>query len=148
MPMDQSYVGRSLPFPEPYQVGRESIRQFATAIGDANPLYHSVEAARTAGHPDVVAPPTFAIAVIARAQDALMFDPALGLDFSRVVHGDQRFEHHRPIVAGDELTSTVYVDAIKVMAGNDIISVRTEVVDGSGTSVCSAFGTLVSRPAA
>jgi acyl dehydratase len=148
MAMDQSYVGRSFPFPEPYQVGRESIRQFATAIGDVNPLYHSVDAARAAGHSDVVAPPTFAIAVIARAQDAVMFDPALGLDFSRVVHGDQRFVHHRPIVAGDELAATVHVDAIKVMGGNDIISVRTEVVDDSGAAVCSAFGTLVSRGAA
>jgi acyl dehydratase len=146
--VDQAYVGRSFPFPDAYDVGRESIRQFADAIGDTNPLYHDKVAAQSAGHLDVVAPPTFAIAVIARAQDAVMFDPALGLDFSRVVHGDQRFVHHRPIVAGDVLKSTVHIDSIKTAAGNDIIGVRTEVVDGSGATVCTAFGTLVARGAA
>ncbi len=55
-----------------------------------------------------------------KAQDKLLFDPALGLDFDVVVHGDQRFVHHRPIVAGDELTSTPYVDQVRVMAGNDV----------------------------
>jgi acyl dehydratase len=143
--MDQSFAGRSFPFPEPYEVGRESIRQFATAIGDDNPIYVDKSAATAAGHPDVVAPPTYAIVVIARAQDALMFDPALGLDFSRVVHGDQRFEHHRPIYAGDVLHSTVHVDSIRSMAGNDIIAVRTEVVAADGSRVCSAFGSLVAR---
>lgn len=148
MPMDQSYVGRSFPFADTYEVGRESIRQFAQAIGDTNPLYYDRTAAQAAGHPDVVAPPTFVIAVIARAQDAVMFDPALGLDFSRVVHGDQRFQHHRPVVAGDVLGSTVHVDSIRVAAGNDIISVRTEVTDASGAPVSTAFGTLVARSAA
>ena len=61
----------------------------------------------------MVAPPTFAIAVIMKAQDELLFDPELGLDFDVVVHGDQRFVHHRPIVAGDELTSTPYVDKVR-----------------------------------
>ena len=77
-----------------------------------------------------------------------MFDPALGLDFSRVVHLDQRFVHHRPVVAGDVLHSTVHVDSIKVLAGNDVIGVRTEVVDATGAAVATAFGTLVSRAAA
>ncbi len=143
--MDQAYVGRSFSFADAYEVGRESIRQFAQAIGDENPLYVDQVAAQTAGHLDVVAPPTFVIAVIARAQDAVMFDPALGLDFSRVVHGDQRFVHHRPVVAGDVLRSTVHIDSIRVMAGNDVIGVRTEVVSGSSEPVCTAFGTLVSR---
>ncbi len=145
--MDQSYVGREFPFADPYEVGRESIRQFATAIGDGNPLYHDREAAQRAGHPDVVAPPTFMIAVVARAQDSVMFDPALGLDFSRVVHLDQRFVHHRSVSPGDVLHSTVHVDSIKLLAGNDVIAVRTEVVDQAGAAVCTAHGTLVSRGA-
>ena len=65
-----------------------------------------------------------------------------------MVHGDQRFVHHRPIVAGDLLSTTVHIDAIRVMAGNDVISLRTEVVDPSGDPVCTAFATLVSRGAA
>lgn len=145
--MDASWVGRSFPLGEPYAVGAEKIREFATAIGEQSPLHHDRAAARAAGHTDLVAPVTFAIAVIARAQDAVLFDPELGLDFSRVVHRDQRFTHHRPIVAGDELTSTVTIEAIKVLAGNDVITLRTEVVDPSGAAVCTALSTLVSRAA-
>ena len=145
--MDAAFVGRSFPLDRPYEVGIEKIREFARAIGDDNPLYHDRVAAHSAGHPDVVAPPTFAIAVIAAAQDAVLFDPALGLDFSRVVHGEQRFVHHRPIVAGDVLGSTVHIDGIRVAAGNDILTLRTEVAGASGEPVCTAHSVLVSRAA-
>ena len=146
--MDQSFVGRAFPFADTFVAGREQIRQFATAIGDDNPQYHDIAAARAAGHGDLVAPPTFVIAVIARAQEALFFDPELGLDFSRVVHGDERFVHARPVVAGDELNCTVHVDSIRTVAGNDIIGIRTEVTDVTGDAVSTAYGTLVARGAA
>ena len=61
MPLDQSFVGRTYPPTPPYEVGREKIREFADAIGDGNPAYRDPEAARTLGHPDVIAPPTFGI---------------------------------------------------------------------------------------
>ena len=136
MPLDPEFVGRSFPLGRPYEVGAEKIREFAAAIGDHPDLYD--------GSP-VVAPPTFAIAVISRAQDALLFDPVLGLDFSRVVHRDQRFVHHRPIRSGDVLRSTVVVEGIRVLAGNDVLTLRTEVIDAAGEPVCTATGTLVSR---
>ena len=145
MALDPSFVGRAFPLGEPYSVGVEKIREFATAIGDDNPLYHDRTAARAAGHPDLVAPPTFAIAVIAQAQDAVLLDPALGLDFSRVVHGDQRFVHHRPIYAGDELARTVHVDAVRVLAGNDVLTLRAEVIDADERPVCTTYSTLVAR---
>lgn len=147
MPLDPSYVGRTVSLPEPYLVGREKIREFASAIADENPFHHDQVAARSAGHLDVVAPPTFAVAVVSAVQDALLFDPALGLDFSRVVHRDQKFTHHRPIVAGDELTTAVTVDGIRVLAGNDVLTIRTEVTDPSGAAVCTAVCTLVARGA-
>jgi acyl dehydratase len=148
MPMQASFVGRSFPFADTFVAGREHIRQFAAAIGDQNPCCHDLAAARAAGHDDLVAPPTFVIAVVARAQEALFFHPELGLDFSRVVHGDERFVHARPVVAGDELSCTVHVDSIRTVAGNDIIGIRTEVTDGVGAPVSSAYGTLVARGAA
>jgi acyl dehydratase len=143
--LNLSYVGRAFPYDEPFSVGVEKIREFARAIGDDNPLYRDRDAAREAGYPDIVAPPTFAIAVIMKAQDALLFDPELGLDFAVVVHGNQRFVHHRPIHAGDELTSTPFVDQVRVLAGNDVITLRTEVTDAEGAPVCTAYGTLVAR---
>ncbi len=145
MALNHEFVGKAFPYDEAFCVGVEKIREFARAIGDENPLYRDREAARRAGYADVVAPPTFAIAVIMKAQDKLLFDPALGLDFDVVVHGNQRFIHHRPIVAGDELTSTPYVDSVRVMAGNDVVTLRTEVTDSDGNPVCTALGTLVAR---
>jgi acyl dehydratase len=143
--MDQAFVGRSFPPAEPYLVGVEKVREFADAIGETSPLCQDRAAARAAGYPDLVAPPTFAMAVVARAQEAVLFDPALGLDFSRVVHGDQAFTHHRPICAGDELGAVVHIDAIRQLAGNDIITLRTELADNAGTPVSTAVSTLVSR---
>jgi acyl dehydratase len=148
MAMDPAFVGRSFPFADPYPVGAAKIREFAEAIGDPHPLYLDRVAAHSAGHPDVVAPPTFAMLVVARAQAAVLFLPELGLDFARVVHGDQRFVHHRPINAGDLLSSVVHIDAIRVAAGNDILSLRIEVTDPAGAAVCTAYSTLVSRAAA
>ena len=145
MPLDPSFAGRSYPPTAPYLVGREKIREFAAAIGDANPAYSDVEAARALGYPDVVAPPTFAVVLSMQAAHQVVRDPALGLDYSRVVHGDQRFSYNRPIVAGDELSVVVTVERIKSIAGNDIVSTRGDLVDAAGVVVCSAYATLVAR---
>jgi len=146
--LDHSFVGRSFSPSESYVVGIEKIREFATAIGDDNPISHSTRAAQVAAHDNLVAPPTFAIAALTRAQDAVVFDPALGLDFSRVVHGDQRFIHHRPIVAGDVLTCTVFVEAIRALGSNDVLTLRSELTLSDGTAVTTAFSSLVARGSA
>ncbi|MGO4422749.1 MaoC family dehydratase N-terminal domain-containing protein, partial [Streptomyces sp. MCAF7] len=72
-------------------------------------------------------------------------DPQLGLDYSRVVHGDQRFVYTRPLHAGDRLTVTSTIDSIKSLAGNDILSVRGEVHDEAGEHVVTSYTTLVAR---
>ena len=145
MALDQSFVGRRFPVGEPYTVGIEKIREFATAIGDDNPISHNTAAAKAAGHDALVAPPTFAIVAVARAQDAVIFDPALGLDFSRVVHGDQRFIHHRPILAGDVLNCTVTVESIRSLGSNDVLTLRAELTADDGSKVCTATSSLVAR---
>ncbi len=88
----------------PYLVGREKVREFARAVLATAPLHHDVDAARAAGFADVVAPPTFPIVVAEATLQQLLAEPDAGIDFSRVVHGDQRFTYSRPLVAGDELT--------------------------------------------
>lgn len=145
MPLDPSFVGRSYPPTAPYQVGREKIREFAAAIGDANPAYTDLEAARALGYHDLVAPPTFAIVLSLGASQLVVTDPALGLDYSRVVHGEQRFTYTRPIGAGDELSVIVTVEKIRSVAGNDIITTRGDIVTTDGEAVCSVYSTLVSR---
>ncbi|MGA8112567.1 MAG: MaoC family dehydratase N-terminal domain-containing protein [Actinocatenispora sp.] len=145
MPLDPSFVGRSYPPTPPYEVGREKIREFADALGDTNPIYRDVDAARAGGHPDVIAPPTFPMVLTWPASQHIVDDPELGLDFDRVVHGNQRFQHHRPMRAGDRLSCTVTVETIKSVAGNDLITTRTEVLAENGDPVTTAWSTLVVR---
>jgi len=143
--LNQDYVGKVYPAGAAYQVGREKVREFATAIGDHNPAYHDVSAAQALGHPDLVAPPTFAFTIAMRATAALVFDPGLGLDYSRVVHGEQRFAYTRPLVAGDSVVATTTIESIRVAAGNDILLTRVDLATEDGEAVVSCWNTIVSR---
>src|SRR3954452_10482950 len=105
MALDPALVGRSYPPSAVYEVGRAKIAEFAAAIGDPDPVYRDAAAARAAGHPDVIAAPTVAIVVSREAATSVLDDPEVDLDYSRVVHGEQRFTHHRPIRAGDRLVA-------------------------------------------
>ncbi|MFJ4920053.1 MaoC family dehydratase N-terminal domain-containing protein [Streptomyces sp. NPDC088725] len=147
MALDQSFVGRTYEPTKPYEVGREKIREFAEAVDDPNPAYTDPEAAKALGYPDVIAPPTFPFAITFKAAGDVVADPLLGLDFARVVHGDQRFTYTRPVRAGDRLAVTSTIESIKSLAGNDVIEVRGEVHDESGEHVVTAWTKLVARAA-
>jgi acyl dehydratase len=145
MPVNPSFVGRSYPPTPPYRVSREKIREFADAINDPNPAYRSVEAAQALGHPDIVAPPTFPIVLTLPAGQQFTTDPDAGVDYSRVVHGEQRFVHERPVIAGDELQVTLSIDNVRSAAGNELISTRTEVRTTADELVSTAYAIIVVR---
>lgn len=145
MPLDRSFVGRSFPPTAPYQVGREKIREFATAIGATDPAYHDPAAAQARGYADVIAPATFPIVVTMAASQQIIDDPDLGMDYSRVVHGDQRFSYTRPIVAGDELVCVNTVEEITGRGGHEFITTRTDVTTVTGEPVVVAWSKLVVR---
>ncbi|HSV67852.1 MAG TPA: MaoC family dehydratase N-terminal domain-containing protein [Mycobacteriales bacterium] len=145
MAVNPSFIGRTYPPSEPYEVGREKIREFAAAVGDDNPAYHDPKAAHALGYPDVIAPPTFPVLVSFLASRQVIDDPELGLDYSRVVHGEQRFVYRRPVRAGDRLVALVSVDNIRQAAGNDIITTRLEVSTADGEQVVTIYSTLVAR---
>jgi acyl dehydratase len=145
VPVNPEIQGRSYPPTEPYLVGREKVREFARAVFATNPINHDVEAARAAGHPDVVAPPTFPVVVQEATLAQLLADDDAGIDFSHVVHGDQRFEYSRPVVAGDELTAQITVTSVKSLGGNSMVTAATAITDASGAHVVTATSTLVVR---
>lgn len=146
VPLNRDVIGRRYPAPTTFQVGREHIRAFAEAIGDTSPACSDPEAARALGHPDVVAPPTFLTALTFRfASIGPVSDPDLGLDYSRVVHGEQSFELHRPVCAGDVLTSVLVVEDVREAGRNELLVSRTDVTDAAGARVATLRGTLVSR---
>lgn len=117
----------------PWLVTRSAISRFADALGDdsaACPL---------------VAPPTFAIVPGLRAVEALVTSPEVGLDYRRVVHREQRFVHHRPIHAGDVLTTAATLRDVRSVRGNTVARVDVEITDPVQAPVCSMTTTLVVR---
>jgi acyl dehydratase len=146
VPVNRDFVGRRFPASSSYEVGREHIRAFAEAMGDPNPAYRDPEAARALGHPDVIAPPTFLTVLNFRfAEDGPVADPELGLDYSLVVHGEQSFELHRPVRAGDVLSSVQSVADIRDAGRNELITTVTEVTAADGEKVATLRSTIVSR---
>src|SRR5918992_569872 len=113
MPVNTDAVGKTFP-PAVYAVGREKVREYAHAVGETNPLHLDVEAARAAGHKDVVAPPMFAVVYTSPAIGPAFFDPDVGMDFARMVHGAQEFAWGPLVVAGDEIATGIEVTELKV----------------------------------
>jgi len=137
--------GKKYPETDPYLVGREKIREFANAVFSTNPVNHDVFAAQAAGYNDLVAPPTFAVVIQERSLHTVLADPEADIDFSRVVHGDQRFIANRAIVAGDELTSVLTVASVKSLGAHSMITFATEIFDANKELVSTAISTLVVR---
>ena len=128
--VDTTQVGRVFSPTETYTVSAAKIEEMARATGATSPLHTDRDAARAAGYADVVAPPTFAVAVAQRAEFAYVQDPSSGIDFSRVVHAEESFVHHRPIVAGEVLEATAHVESITHRAGLSFVTTRVEIADG------------------
>ena len=129
----------------PYLVGREKVREFARAVFATSPLNFSVEAARQAGYADVVAPPTFPIVVQELTLAQLLAVEDAGIELTQVVHGEQRFDYTRPVVAGDELSAQLAVTSIKALGGNAMVTSETTITDAAGEHVVTAVSVLVVR---
>ncbi len=137
--------GRTYPAGQTYSVGREAVRDFARAVKATHPAHFDVDAAAALGYADLLAPPTFAIIVAQRADAQLIADPDAGIDFTRVVHADQRFVHHRPIVAGDQLVGELHVDQVRAMGGGAMITTRAEIATVDGAPVATTTSSILVR---
>ena len=125
--LDPDLVGRTFVGATSTLVTQEAIAAFAEVVGEMNP---------------VMAAPTFSITITLAQSQTLLQDS--GLDWSRVVHGDQRFEIKRPILAGDSLLCSSTIESARVMAGNEIVTVRSDLHSGDQL-VVSTWSTLVVR---
>ena len=131
MPVDQSLVGREFPPTPSLTVTEERVRAFAAATGtpyDGGP-----------------APATFPIVLAFDAMNAFLDD--VGVELSRIVHGDQKFAYQRPVVPGDVLSARLTVASLRQIGGNDIIGTASEITDEAGALVCATSATLVHRGA-
>ena len=167
-------VGTELP-EQVFRVTRADLVRYAGASGDFNPIHWNDRVATAVGlpgviahgmftmglagravtqwagnpaalgHPDVIAPPTFPFVMTFQASRRMIDDPELGIDYSRVVHGEQKFAHTRPVRAGDALTVTVTLETVRSAGGHDMITSRSDVATVEGEHVATAWSTLVVR---
>jgi acyl dehydratase len=131
-------------------IDAESVKAFARALGDLNPLYVDQTLAESSPFGALVAPPTYPIAFMAQSMSgaAGSFDK-LGLNFMTLVHGEQEFEYDRPILAGEALTLRARIADVSEKQGRsgtlDILVLETEGTDSDGKRVFVSRQTLVSR---
>jgi acyl dehydratase len=79
------------------------------------------------------------------ASERLWGDADLGIDYSRVVHGDQRFVYIRPVVPGDRLVAVLTIDSVQRRGGHDIVRTRADIRTETGEPVVTAYSTIVVR---
>jgi len=137
-------VGKRYP-PTVYAVGREKIREYALATGETDPLHLDLDTARAAGHADLVAPPMFAVVYQGRGVHEPLFDPALKIDFPRLLHAGQEFRWGPLVIAGDEITTTVTVAALSERAGLGFFDFRAESRNQRGELVADGLWRNVVR---
>ena len=125
--LNPDVVGRTYKGANVFSVTQESITSFALAIGEPNIS---------------VAPPTYSISISLAESQTLLQES--GLDWTRVVHGDQKFEIYRPIVAGDNIICSSTIESARVLAGNEIVTVRSDLYSDDELLV-SSWSTLVVR---
>ncbi|MEU3980901.1 guanitoxin biosynthesis heme-dependent pre-guanitoxin N-hydroxylase GntA [Streptomyces sp. NPDC026672] len=128
---------------EPVVVSAGRIARFADAIGDPHPAYRSAAAARVLGHPDVIAPPTFAVRLAARAEARL-----LGDDHAVLQHLSQEVRHTRPVRAGDVLVARARLLSLRHALGGVLLTLETTVSAPDGTVVAVCRSRLLSRDTA
>ena len=137
-------VGKSYP-PTTYAVGREKIREYAYATGESNPLHLDLDAARAAGYRDLVAPPMFAVVYAAPAVAPGLFDPEVGIDFARMVHGGQEFRWGPLVIAGDEITTTVTLKDVTARESMSFFVFESVSENQDGDTVCVGTWTNIVR---
>jgi acyl dehydratase len=137
-------VGKTYP-PLTYAVGREKVREFAAAVGEEGELHYDPDAARSAGYADVVAPPMFAVVYTGPALAPALFDPEVGIDFARMVHGGQEFVWGPPVVAGDEIATEVEVKEVAERGGLAFFVFESRSTNQDGETVCTGTWTNIVR---
>jgi acyl dehydratase len=144
MTVDQSAVGKTYP-PFDYEVGREKIREYANAVGESSPVHHDRAAAREQGFRDVVAPPMFAVVYSAMAVGPAIFDPEVGIDFPRMLHGAQEFTWSEPVCAGDTITTVASVKEIYEKEGRRFFVFESVSTNQDGAEVARGTWTNIVR---
>lgn len=145
MALSQSIVGMHFRYPDHYVVGREKLREYATAIKSDDAACFDEDAAAELGHDRLCAPLTFISVFGYKAQSAFFENAKIGITDMQIVQVDQVLKFRKPIHAGDTLYCDVYVDSVRQAHGTDIIVTKNIVTDDRGDIVQETYTTLAGR---
>jgi acyl dehydratase len=144
--VDPGFIGTQLPATT-LTVDAGRLRFFAKAIGETNPLYTDVDAAKAAGYADLPAPPTFLFSIELENPDQFRWVADLDIDPRFVLHGEQSFTYHSIAYAGDTLTATPRIVDIYSKKGGalEFIVKQTAVTRADGSAVADLETVMVVR---
>jgi acyl dehydratase len=140
-------IGSHYRAPDYFEVGREKIREFALAVKDDDPTHYNDTDAAAAGYPAVVAPLTFLAVAGRRVQLEIFTKFSIPINIARVLHRDQKFTFHRPMLAHDRLYFDTYLDSVIESHGTVIAEIRSEVTDADGNQVITSTVTMLGEAA-
>lgn len=141
--LDRSLIGTVLD-PVVAEVEKGEIRQFADAIGATDPIHTDPAAARAAGYPNLVAPPTFVFCLAQRNSEPTDALVKLGFDVAKLLHGEQHFEYFHPVCAGDTIALTTRIEDIYEKKGGllEFMVQKTDAVNRDGV-LCARMTAIV-----
>src|SRR5882757_3077958 len=143
----QGIIGSHYRAPDYFQVGREKIREFALSVKDDHPTHYNEADSADAGYPELVAPLTFLAVAGRRVQLEIFTKFNVPINIARVIHRDQKFRFHRPMLANDRLYFDTYLDSVIESHGTVIAEIRSEVTDADGKPIVTSIVTMLGEAA-
>ena len=134
MPVDKKFIGREYR-PITYIVGEEKTKEYALAIGDLNPLYIDGK----------IAHPMFVVVFAKNAMESLFEDKEINLNMPRLLHGEQEFNFHKIVKAGDIIKTTGKIKNILEKNNNDFIELETKSYNQNSELVVEGLWTFIIR---
>lgn len=131
-------------YPDPFVVGREQIRQYANSVKARDPVSVDPEAAVAMGYDGLVAPLTFVSIIAVMTQRHFFQHIDIGFATMQIVQVDQKFKFLKPVIEGDVVRATMYIDSVDERFGADIVTSRNVLTDeNTGEVLLVAYTTLM-----
>lgn len=147
MAIAENIIGTHYRYPDYFEVDREKVREFASAVKDDHPAHFDEKAAKEIGYDALVASLTFLAVAGRKVQSEIFKHFAVPINMERVLHRDQKITFHRPILAGDKLWFDSYLDSVIEAHGTVVSEIRGEVTDDNGEPVLTSIVTVIGEAA-
>ncbi len=145
MGLSPDIVGMTYVYPDFYEVGREKVREYATAVKNSDAAYFDDDAAAALGHDAILAPLTFVSILGLKAQMAFFEHANIPITEEKLVQAEQGLTMLRPIKAGDKLYCHIRIESLRRAFGADVLTIRSRITNQHGDVVQEDYTTMAGR---